>query len=175
MIGVQRRSNASNTLQEPSDGQARPGARVRARAVHVAAFMRPFALLGIALLFACAPVSDTARRSQDDSTITDVRLLARAPGSGRVLLTLENLSSGQVGYNLCTSRLERRDGERWTALPSDEVCTMELRTLDPARSVAYEKDLPPGITPGEYRYVTSVESPLGEGQRVIASAPFHVV
>ncbi|MBW3671812.1 MAG: hypothetical protein KY432_09100 [Acidobacteria bacterium] len=137
--------------------------------------MRPFALLVIAVLFACAPVSDSSRRSQGDSAIADVRLLARTPGTGRVLLTLENHSSRPVGYNLCTSTLEQRDGERWTAMPSEEVCTMELRTLDPSRSVAYEKDLPPGIASGEYRYVTSVESPLGGEQRIIASVPFRVV
>lgn len=145
--------------------------------MHFSGAMRPVrsvALLAVVALAACAPVSQTTR-SAEDAIVSDVRLLARTAGTARVLLTLENDSSGQVGYNLCASTLERQIGDQWTAMPSDEVCTMELRTLDPARSVAYEKDLPSGLAPGEYRYVTSVESPLGAAQRIVVSDPFRVI
>lgn len=122
----------------------------------------------------CVPASQ-APQTSGDATVRGVQLLANPAGTARVLLTLENHSSEQVGYNLCSSTLERlRDGE-WIAVPSDEVCTMELRLLGPTRSVAYEKNFSPDLPSGDYRYVTSVESPAGTPQRVVASAPFRVL
>jgi len=87
-------------------------------------------------------------------------------------LTLDNGESHQIGYNLCSSLLERRDGTMWTAVPTDEVCTAVLLTLNPGRDATFEKRLPSDLPAGEYRYRTSIESPLGMPMTVITTAPF---
>jgi hypothetical protein len=49
-----------------------------------------------------------------------------------IVLTLYNESMRKVCYNLCSSAVERRTTSGWQVMPTDRVCTMELRTLDPA-------------------------------------------
>jgi len=69
-------------------------------------------------------------------------------------LTLDNGSKEQVGYNLCTSALETSAGR---AVPTGRICTMELRTLEPGKTVNYPYKLPVNMTAGNYRFVTQVE------------------
>lgn len=142
--------------------------------MHFPEDMKSVVFVALIGLLACAPASQMPQRSEE-ATVSEVRLLARTSGTARVLLTLENNSSEQIGYNLCASTLERWNAGEWTQVPLEENCTRELRTLDPLRSVAYEKDLPRQLSPGEYRYVTSVESPLGASQRPLASVTFRVI
>jgi len=52
---------------------------------------------------------------------------------------------------------------------------MELRTLPPGQDATYEKRLPAGVGSGTYRYVTSVETPLGSGMRRLASSTFRFI
>jgi hypothetical protein len=94
-------------------------------------------------------------------------------GAGAVELTLHNGSEQSVGYNLCSSGLQRWSGSEWQAVQTGEVCTMELRTLAPGGSAIFEKQLPPDLSSGDYRYVTSVEIPLGGGMQGVASEPFR--
>lgn len=108
---------------------------------------------------------------------SDVRLViepdAVAPGD-TVLLTLTNGSPYAIGYNLCSSGVEVREGDGWSAVTSSRVCTMELRTLEPDATASYHFDLPAGLAPGAYRFTTTVER-LQAGDRVgIRSAPFTV-
>jgi len=59
-------------------------------------------------------------------------------------------------------------------VPTDEVCTMEWRTLPAGQDATFEKRLPDNLPAGEYRYVTAVEIPLGSERVDIATAPFAV-
>jgi hypothetical protein len=94
-----------------------------------------------------------------------------------VMLTLVNRSEQDLGYNLCPAVLDRREEDDWVEWPvaPAEVCTMELRVLAPAGSSTYRHTIPGGVEPGEYRFRTGVESPLGEGRVDVTSAPFQVV
>ena len=101
----------------------------------------------------------------------DVTLSAAHSGQ-RVLLTLRNGSATPIGYNLCSSALQRASGAAWQAIETDEVCTMELRTLDPGGTATFEKTLPPDLPAGEYRYMTNIDA---DSKRiVVASNPFRV-
>jgi hypothetical protein len=108
------------------------------------------------------------------ASVAGVSLAAAPAGAGTVRLILDNGASEPIGYNLCTSTLQRHDGNRWSSIRTDEVCTMELRILEPGRSATFDKTFPSGLSAGEYRYVTSVEDPLGGAQRTIASGSFGV-
>ena len=99
-------------------------------------------------------------------------MLTAAPSGTRVMLTLMNHGDSPIGYNLCTSGLQRRDPNDWVDVRTDEVCTMELRTLQPGATATFEKTLPANLTPGTYRYETSVEQPGGGGHVVVATDSF---
>ena len=60
--------------------------------------------------------------------------------------------------------MERRVGNAWEAVPSDRICTMELRTLQAGSTTTYRTTLPPGTTAGDYRFITNVEL-MESGQR----------
>lgn len=130
--------------------------------------MRAVAFASVVLLLACAPTPDGAG---------DVRLNVEPESlsaGDSITLELSNGSAEAVGYNLCTSGLERLSGGEWQAVPSDRVCTMELRTLPGGERVRYELDLPSDLPAGEYRYRTRVERlDAGEG-RMLRSGTFRV-
>ena len=89
-------------------------------------------------------------------------------------LILRNNSENTVGYNLCASALERQNAGAWQAMPSDRVCTMELRSLPAGKETRYTLGLPANLSAGDYRVVTGVEiMPAGERSGV-ASQPFRV-
>lgn len=116
-----------------------------------------------AFFIACAPMAQQS-----------VRLNASPTANRTVVLTLTNDSTSAVGYNLCSSGLQRRDGSQWTDVPTDEVCTMEIRTLQPGQSANFEKRLPPSAGAGEYRYVTGVEIPLNGSRVGVQSNTFEL-
>jgi hypothetical protein len=134
---------------------------VKALPLHADGVMKAFVVAAL-LLAACAPVA----------TAPGVRLHAEAVSPGTVRLTLDNGTDAQIGYNLCASGLQRRDGSAWTPVETGDVCTMELRTLNPGADATFEKQLPASLPSGEYRYVTNVESPLGSAQTGVASNSF---
>lgn len=111
-------------------------------------------VLAITLLGACSPSLRSAAAESD--VVLDVEPSAVTPGDS-IRLLLRNETAGPIGYNLCTSSLQRRDGDAWRPVPSDRVCTMELRTLAPAEQTGYSLELPGELLPGEYRYTTTVE------------------
>lgn len=122
----------------------------------------------MALLLACAPTPDGAG---------DVRLRVEPESlsaGDSITLELSNGSAEPVAYNLCTSELEWLSDGEWQAVPSDRVCTMELRSLPGGQQVRYELDLPPDLPGGEYRYRTRVARlDVGEG-RMLRSGTFRV-
>jgi hypothetical protein len=96
-----------------------------------------------------------------------------APGDS-VVLVMDNASGEPIGYNLCTSTLERRVGESWQPVPSDRICTLELRTLDPGQEARFAFMLEEDISAGEYRAVTGVEL-LQSGEWIdVASEQFRI-
>lgn len=119
------------------------------------------ALMVLAILAGCA-------MSGMESGVT----LAAARTGDRVMLTLHNGSAAPVGYNLCSSGLQRATGGSWEAIETGDVCTMEIRTLDPGASATFEKTLPAGLPSGEYRYATNIDA--GETRTVAISNPFRV-
>ncbi len=89
-----------------------------------------------------------------------------------VKLALSNESGSPIGYNLCTSALQRRTAEKWTGVETGEVCTMEIRTLQSGGTATFTKTLPDDTVSGQYRYATNVDS--GGNPVVVASDPFTV-
>lgn len=87
----------------------------------------------------------------------DITLTA-AKTEQRVELTLRNESGAPVGYNLCTSALQRRIAEKWTEVETGDICTMEIRTLQSGDSATFTKTLPDNAVSGDYRYATTVQS-----------------
>jgi hypothetical protein len=124
---------------------------------------RTFPLL-LALSFAC-----TSMQGAGDSTDVSLRAAADPGRAGGITLTLHNDSNQSIGYNLCSSSLEQRSGESWTAVREDRACTMELRTLEPGAQTTESMMLPPGTSSGEFRYTTSIEF-MEAGERVTVSS-----
>jgi hypothetical protein len=108
------------------------------------------------------------------STIAGVRLSAERISSSIIRLALDNGAPHQIGYNLCSSALQRRSGSTWEPVGTGEICTMELRTLNPGFDATFEKTLPLNMSAGEYRYITNIESPLGAQQAGVASDSFRL-
>jgi hypothetical protein len=132
----------------------------------------PHLLLLLALIAACAPVTTTPPPSDARGEV--VSLSAERLAADRVRLILQNGSESPVGYNLCTSALQYLTGTTWQPVETGEVCTMELRTLNPGFDATFEKTLPASLPHGQYRYVTSVEMPVGTPQVRVTTAPFEV-
>jgi hypothetical protein len=130
--------------------------------------MKPWIL--ILLLAGCAPMQTTTPAAP--STVDGVRFAATNE-AGKVLLMLDNGTRQPIGYNLCSSQLQKRDGTGWSDVATDDVCTMELRTLNPGFDATFEKRLPASLAAGEYRYVTRIESPVGTPPGPIASNGFR--
>lgn len=129
--------------------------------------MRMILLVGTILLGACGQAMQAA--GGDPVSLSVEPLTVSAGGS--VELILQNHSSTEVGYNLCTSSLERRTDSGWEAVPSDRVCTMELRTLPPGEEAHFTLDLPAELAPGEFRAVNN----LTRERAPVRSGTFQVI
>ena len=104
----------------------------------------------------------------------DVRLSAspsRTSAGSTMTLTLANSANYTVGYNLCTSAIETASG---SAVPSNRVCTMELRTLQPGRSANYSFELPADLGDGTYRFSTGAQNIDAGTRAVVKSNQFTV-
>jgi hypothetical protein len=127
-------------------------------------------MLATVLLTGC----NTMRSTNDTADITLRTQPETAAAGARVELILENRSSADVGYNLCTSALERVVNGSGQPVPSDRACTLELRILTPAQTARYTIALPAALTAGEYRWVTRVER-MSSGDMVsVTSNTFRV-
>lgn len=109
--------------------------------------------------------------AEPSGTISLSAAPARASAGETMTLTLRNGSRQQIGYNLCTSRLETAGGR---PVPSDRVCTMELRLLRPAQVATYRYDLPARLDEGSYRFATGIDIPGEDAGRVIFSNSFQI-
>lgn len=133
--------------------------------------MRMLVPVLIPLLCACNPAL------QNDMAMSDVVLsvapVPAAPGDS-VTLTLANELAEPIGYNLCTNTLERQDSDSWQPVPSDRICTMELRLLEPGQRATYTQQLEPGLPPGVYRFTTRVEHMEAGTSHAAYTEPFSV-
>lgn len=125
--------------------------------------MKTALCLLFALSVACAPVTPPV--TADVAVVNGVSFTAHDTGPNVVMLTLTNGSEQRVGYNLCSSQLDRKSGAGWERVETGDVCTMEIRSLDVGQSATFDKNLPAGLASGDYRYVTRVEIPAGETAR----------
>ncbi|HEX6924846.1 MAG TPA: immunoglobulin-like domain-containing protein [Longimicrobiaceae bacterium] len=127
------------------------------------------AMCTVLTLAACGQGMQAGEAS--DITLS-VEPTSAAPGDS-VELVLRNNSSSDVGYNLCSSGLERRVESGWEQVPSDRLCTMELRTLPPGDEARYTLQLPADLAPGEYQAITNA-GPVDGGGGPIRSGSFQV-
>lgn len=127
----------------------------------------------VVLLLAAACGPPASRGSAPEDVRLEVEPGTAAAGDS-VTLVLTNGSSAAVGYNLCTSALERRTDDGWEAVPSDRICTMELRTLPAGGEARYSLAVEPGLTAGDYRYRTDVERLDTGARESIASGAFRI-
>ena len=126
--------------------------------------MRSLSFLAALTITACTNVPPPAPPT--------VLLHAERVSPDVIRLTLDNGASQPIGYNLCPSELQKRSVSGWVRVETGEVCTMEQRTLNPGHDATFEKRLPSNLTPGDYRYVASIENPLGTPQTLVATEPF---
>jgi hypothetical protein len=130
-------------------------------------------LLALFLCAGCAPHTG----STDGPTVADLTVEpAQARAGGEAILSLTNRSDHEIGYNLCPAVLDRRVDGEWERHPEApaEICTMELRALDPGDSDSYRHTLPATLPAGTYRFALGVEWPLGEGRVELTTEAFEV-
>lgn len=131
--------------------------------------MRVAILLVVGISCACGP---SLQPGAGEVTLA-VEPANPSPGDS-VSITLRNGSGAALHYNLCASGLERQTNGGWETVPSERVCTMELRTLEPSADASFALELPNDLQPGGYRFRTSVEI-LDSGERNdVTSDPFRV-
>jgi hypothetical protein len=134
------------------------------------------AVLAAALLQACAPASApiTPAPPAGPRASLSTDLPSYGPGA-EVRLRLANPGPGAIGYNLCRSRLEQFTQQRWTELrPLAEVCTAELRSLQPRQEAAYVFRLDAATPAGQYRVSTRIEDMAAGRGTEITSNTFAV-
>jgi uncharacterized protein YijF (DUF1287 family) len=99
-----------------------------------------------------------------------------------VQLVLQNEGLREVGYNLCTVRLERREDSGWTHTPhlgEDEACPLILHTLGVGAQAQGTLRLPVELQAGEYRIAHDVDTLRTDSQgravhEPVISNPFLV-
>jgi hypothetical protein len=103
------------------------------------------------------------------------------PGA-TVQLVLQNHGIREVGYNLCTVRLERREDSGWTYTPhlgETEACLLMLHKLGAGAQAHGTLRLPVELRAGEYRIVHDVDTLRTDSQgrsvqEPVTSNPFLV-
>jgi hypothetical protein len=91
-----------------------------------------------------------------------------------VQLVLQNHGIREVGYNLCTVRLERREDSGWTYTPhlgEAEACPLMLQTLGVGAQANGTLRLPVELRAGEYRIVHDVDTLRTDAQGRSAQEP----
>jgi hypothetical protein len=132
------------------------------------------AVAGVMLAAACMPPQP---EEDAETAFAELRVnRSMVAAGGEIELTLVNRSQNQIGYNLCTASLERLLAEEWQQVPESpaEVCTMELRILQPGGSDSFQHTMPAALQAGVYRFRTGVEYPLGDSFTAVTSGRFEV-
>jgi hypothetical protein len=79
-------------------------------------------------------------------------------------LTLRNRTGRSIGYNLCASAREIREGDGWTRVAPLRLCADAYFELAPGAETAHEEAITAEWRPGTYRMVTTVIV-VGSGRR----------
>ena len=95
---------------------------------------------------------------------------------------LQNQGTREVGYNLCTVRIERQEDSGWTHTPHlsvSEACPLMLHTLGGGEQAHGTLRLPTELRAGEYRIALDVDTLRTDsqgraGQELVISNPFLV-
>ncbi|HEX7829736.1 MAG TPA: hypothetical protein VF787_08770 [Thermoanaerobaculia bacterium] len=111
------------------------------------------------------PVTSTAPQNP-------VRFGVEEVSDGLVRLSLDNGETSAIGYNLCSSELQRDTGANWESVATDEVCTQQMLALNPGADATFEKRLPTDLPPGDYRFMTRIENPFGGAQATLTTKSF---
>ncbi|MBN8471511.1 hypothetical protein JYJ95_33815 [Corallococcus exiguus] len=85
---------------------------------------------------------------------------AYRPGD-TVQLELRNEGTREVGYNLCTVRVESRHGSAWSQIPhlgENEACPLMQHTLKGGARAQGSLTLPAELPAGEYRIAHDVDT-----------------
>jgi len=135
--------------------------------------MKRFSLLLIATIFAgCNLVGGSGDTSNGVTFTTEQD--GYALGS-TVTATLANSSDEAVGYNLCFSALERRQGDDWVFAGPSIVCQAIGLQLKPGEESRYSVTLVDSLnlpSSGTYRITTDVEI---EGEDIVLKTrPFSI-
>jgi hypothetical protein len=125
--------------------------------------MKRFFLLSAVLLCGCGGGLERVAFATDQLTYK---------AGGRVGLSIVNTSATRLGINLCLSRVVSEDGK--TTGPADqETCALEPEPIDPGARVDARKTLSTTISPGRWRYETTIRLANGGGETVLTQ-PFTV-
>jgi hypothetical protein len=145
-----------------------------AQVLHRGAAVKTYLCLTALLLASCAAVTPAPQSSSSSiiSSATGVRFGAERVSREVIRLSLDNGAQQPIGYNLCNSELQRHSDSEWVSVPSDDLCTMQLMTLNSGHDATFEKRLPASHPTDEYRYVTRIESPIGNEPVLVATDPF---
>lgn len=133
-----------------------------------------FALLLVTSLGAVGACGDPLTLEGISFTVSDTT----ASTGDTIQLILSNASEHEVGYNLCSGALERREDDGWTSVqrhPDNLGCTAVLRVLPLGESATYPQVIFPFIELGVYRFRATIEWPLGAGNVPIISERFRVI
>lgn len=135
--------------------------------------MKRFSLLLIAMIFAgCSLVGDPGNTSDGVTFMTEQD--GYALGS-TVTAMLANNSDEAVGYNLCFSALERKQGDDWVFAGPSLTCQAIGLQLEPGEERRYSVALVDSLdlpSSGTYRITTDVEI---EGEdTTLKTRPFSI-
>lgn len=98
--------------------------------------------------------ADGSRAAEASVEVSLSAAPVEAAEGATITLMLSNGSDERIGYNLCASELQTGDGR---PVPTANVCTMELRTLEPGATADHRYKLPLNMPDGSYRFLTRVE------------------
>ena len=98
-----------------------------------------FAIAVGAMWAGCGYVDGSRTPSDAEPFTTDERTYS--PGD-EVLLTLRNVYGQPIGYNLCSSQLQRSVNDAWEPVQEDRICTLQLETLEPGEVDTFSVSLP---------------------------------
>ncbi len=129
-------------------------------------------LLSLVLLVGCSLFGED--ESGDRLSLTRDRSTYQ-PGDA-AMLTLANRTDAEVGYNLCLSQLQVRDGMQWMRRDVEQGCILVQRTLQPGDHTTYAYQLPEQHAESRmHRLQTTVGIQTDEmGERTLHTKPFTI-
>jgi hypothetical protein len=89
-------------------------------------------------------------------------------------ISLRNRTARSLGYNLCASARERREGSSWTRIEVLRLCPDAYFELPPGAEATHPEPITPDWRPGTYRMVTTVVVLGTERRGEVVSSTFVV-